>query len=155
MVLSLVEKFKDLQADFEKEGMYVDVILELLPPSFDQFIINYNMNWLGKSLHELINMLVQYEVIIEISAPSVLVEEASTSKANGKVAERERRKKDEMSSTVGSTSSALVAPLGGGKGKRERVRQSRISNDICIFWREKGHWKRECPKLPFNECKNL
>ncbi|KAK4381763.1 hypothetical protein Sango_2937100 [Sesamum angolense] len=56
MMLSLVEKLKDLQADFQKEEMYVDVILQSLPPSFDQFIINYSMNRLEKTLPELINM---------------------------------------------------------------------------------------------------
>ncbi|KAL0284721.1 UNVERIFIED_CONTAM: hypothetical protein Scaly_2840800 [Sesamum calycinum] len=92
MMLSLVEKLKDIQADFDKEKTYVNVILQSLPSSFDQFIINYNMNGLEKSLHELINILVQYEAIIEKSAPSVLVGEASISKAKGKVVEREKRK---------------------------------------------------------------
>ncbi|KAL0463015.1 UNVERIFIED_CONTAM: hypothetical protein Slati_0189100 [Sesamum latifolium] len=132
MMLSLVEKLKDLQADFEKVETYVDVILQSLPP-FDQFIINYNMNGLEKSLHKLINMLVQYEATIEKSAPSVLVGEASTSKVNGKVAGREKRKKVETSSIIASTSSVPVTPLGRGKGKRKRVRQSKISNDICIY----------------------
>ncbi|KAL0295457.1 UNVERIFIED_CONTAM: hypothetical protein Scaly_3103200 [Sesamum calycinum] len=64
MMLSLVEKLKDLHIDFDEET-YIDVILQSLPASFDQFIINYNMNGLEKSLHELINMLVQYEATIE------------------------------------------------------------------------------------------
>ncbi|KAL0289734.1 UNVERIFIED_CONTAM: hypothetical protein Sangu_2605500 [Sesamum angustifolium] len=76
MMLSLVEKFKDLQLDFYKEEMYVNMILQSLPPSFDQFIINYNINGLEKSLHELINMLVQYEATIKKSAPSILGREA-------------------------------------------------------------------------------
>ncbi|KAL0411623.1 UNVERIFIED_CONTAM: hypothetical protein Slati_3752000 [Sesamum latifolium] len=84
MMLFLVEKLKDLQADFEEEETYVDLILQSLPPSFDQFIISYGMNGLEKSLHELIDILVQYEATIEKSAPSVLVGEASTSKAKGK-----------------------------------------------------------------------
>ncbi|KAK4382230.1 hypothetical protein Sango_2890900 [Sesamum angolense] len=151
MMLSLEEKLKDLQADLEKEETYVDVILQSLPPSYDQFIINYNMNGIEKSLHELINMLVQYEATIEKSAPSVLVEEVSTSKAKSKDAGRENRKKDETSSTTASTSSVPVTPLGRGKGKRKRVRQSKIPNDVCIYCREKGHWKRECPKLLSDE----
>ncbi|KAL0362035.1 UNVERIFIED_CONTAM: hypothetical protein Scaly_1158700 [Sesamum calycinum] len=65
MMLSHVEKLKDLQSNFDKEETYVDVILQSLAPSYDQFIINYNMNGLEKSLHELINMLVQYETMIE------------------------------------------------------------------------------------------
>ncbi|KAL0349785.1 UNVERIFIED_CONTAM: hypothetical protein Sradi_4127700 [Sesamum radiatum] len=121
-MLSLVEKRKDLQADFDNEETYVDVILQSLPQTFDQFIINYNMNRPEKSLHELINILVKYEAMIEKSTPSVLVGEASTSKAEGNVAGHEKRKKDETSSTVASTSSVPVTPLGGGKGKRKRVR---------------------------------
>ncbi|KAL0439278.1 UNVERIFIED_CONTAM: hypothetical protein Slati_2410800 [Sesamum latifolium] len=139
MMLSLVEKLEDLQADFEEEETYVDLILQSLPPSFDQFIIIYNMNGLEESLHELINMLVQYNAMIKKSAPSVLMGEALTSKAKGKVAGREKRKKDETSSNVASTSSAPVTPLGGGKGKRKRARQSKILNDVCIYFREKGH----------------
>ncbi|KAK4390273.1 hypothetical protein Sango_2090600 [Sesamum angolense] len=151
LMISLVEKRKDLQADFDKEEPYIDVILQSLPPSYDQFIINFNMSGLEKSFHELINMLVQYEATIEKSTPPVLVGEVSTSKAKGKVAGREKRKKDETSSTAASTSSAPVIPLGGGKGKRKRVRQSKILNDVCIYYLEKGHWKRECPKLLFDE----
>ncbi|KAL0420357.1 UNVERIFIED_CONTAM: hypothetical protein Slati_3058600 [Sesamum latifolium] len=74
MMLSLVEKLKDLQADFEEEEM------------------------LEESLHELIDMFVQYKVTIEKSAPWVLVGEASTSKVKGKVARRKERKKDKTSS---------------------------------------------------------
>ncbi|KAK4397590.1 hypothetical protein Sango_1595600 [Sesamum angolense] len=48
-MLSLVEKLKDLKADLEKQT-YIDVILQSLPPSFDPFIVNYNMNGLDKDL---------------------------------------------------------------------------------------------------------
>ncbi|KAL0293129.1 UNVERIFIED_CONTAM: hypothetical protein Scaly_3147000 [Sesamum calycinum] len=70
MILSIVEKLKNIQADFGKEETYIDMILQSLPPSFDQFIINYSMNGLEKCVHELINMLVQYEAMIDKSAPS-------------------------------------------------------------------------------------
>ncbi|KAL0314017.1 UNVERIFIED_CONTAM: hypothetical protein Sangu_2246100 [Sesamum angustifolium] len=81
-MLSLVEKLKDLKTDLEKET-YINVILQSLPPSFDSFIVNYNMNRLDKDLHELINMLGQYEELIEKFAPYVLVGETSTSEAKG------------------------------------------------------------------------
>ncbi|KAL0329149.1 UNVERIFIED_CONTAM: hypothetical protein Sradi_4901600 [Sesamum radiatum] len=97
------------------------------------------MNGLEKSLHELINMLVQYEATIEKSAPPILVGEASTSKAKGKDAGRKKRKKDETSSTTASTSSVPVYTARRGKGKRKRVRQSKIPNDVCIYCRKKGH----------------
>ncbi|KAL2228563.1 UNVERIFIED_CONTAM: hypothetical protein Sindi_1836000 [Sesamum indicum] len=55
-MLSLVEKLKDLKHDLEKDT-HIGVILQSLSPSFDPFIVNYNMNGLDKDLHELINML--------------------------------------------------------------------------------------------------
>ncbi|KAK4391424.1 hypothetical protein Sango_1920200 [Sesamum angolense] len=119
MILSLVEKLKDLQTDFEKEETYVDVILQSMPLSYDQFIINYNMNGLENNLHELINLLVQYEATIEKSAPSVLVGEASTSKANDKDVGRKKGKKEEIFSTTASTLSVPVTPLGGVKKEEE------------------------------------
>ncbi|KAL0345763.1 UNVERIFIED_CONTAM: hypothetical protein Sradi_4407600 [Sesamum radiatum] len=93
MMLSLVEKLKDLQTDFEGDETYVDMILQSLLPSFYQFIINYNMNRLEKSFHEFANMLVQYKAIIENFATSVLMGEASTSKAKSK--DRCRTQEDE------------------------------------------------------------
>ncbi|KAL0444611.1 UNVERIFIED_CONTAM: hypothetical protein Slati_2183800 [Sesamum latifolium] len=59
-MLSLVEKLEDLKIGLDNDT-YIDVILQSLPPSYDPFIFNYNMNGLEKSIHELINMLVQYE----------------------------------------------------------------------------------------------
>ncbi|KAL0416296.1 UNVERIFIED_CONTAM: hypothetical protein Slati_3461500 [Sesamum latifolium] len=54
-MLSLVEKREDLKAGLENDT-YIDVILQSLPPSYDPFIVNYNMNGLEKCIHELINM---------------------------------------------------------------------------------------------------
>ncbi|KAL0405528.1 UNVERIFIED_CONTAM: hypothetical protein Slati_3866700, partial [Sesamum latifolium] len=86
-MLSLVEKLEDLKVGLNNDT-YIDVILQSLPPSYDPFIVNYNMNGLEKSIHDLINMLVQYEAMTRKSEPSVLVGEASTSKAKGKGARR-------------------------------------------------------------------
>ncbi|KAL2240264.1 UNVERIFIED_CONTAM: hypothetical protein Sindi_0667600, partial [Sesamum indicum] len=77
--------------------------------------------------------------------------ETSTSKAKGKVVRCKKRKKHQMFSTTVSTSRALVTPPGGCKGNRKRVHQSTIPNDVDIYCREKGHCKRECPKLLSNE----
>ncbi|KAK4403230.1 hypothetical protein Sango_1063700 [Sesamum angolense] len=148
-MLSLVEKLKDLKVDLEKDT-YVDVILQSLPPSFDPFIVNYKMNGLDKDLLELINMLVQYEATIEKFVPSVLVGEASTSEAKGKGVGC-WRKKGKTESATASAESTPIAPLGVGKGKKKAVRQSWIPKDICIYCLEKGHWKRECPKLLSNQ----
>ncbi|KAL0315876.1 UNVERIFIED_CONTAM: hypothetical protein Sradi_5465800 [Sesamum radiatum] len=94
-MLSLVEKLDDLKVGLNND-MYIDVILQSLPPSYDPFIINYNMKGFQKSIHEIINILVQYKAMIHKSAPAVLVGEASTFKVKGKRADagRGRRKRE-------------------------------------------------------------
>ncbi|KAK4385692.1 hypothetical protein Sango_2693200 [Sesamum angolense] len=89
---SLVEKLEYLKVGLDN-GTYIDVILQSLPPSYDPFIINYNMNGLEKSIYELINMLVQYEATTHKSTSVVLVGEPSTTKAKDKWAGRWKRKK--------------------------------------------------------------
>ncbi|KAK4395767.1 hypothetical protein Sango_1731000 [Sesamum angolense] len=79
-MLFRMEKLKDFESDLGKKTD-IDVIIQSFPPSLDIFIVNYNMNWLDKYLHDLINILVQYEATAEKSAPSVLIGEVSTSKA--------------------------------------------------------------------------
>ncbi|KAL0290303.1 UNVERIFIED_CONTAM: hypothetical protein Sradi_7052800 [Sesamum radiatum] len=91
-MLSLVKKLEDLKAGLDNDT-YTDVIIQSLLSSYDPFIINYNMNGLEKTIHELINILVQYDAMTHKSAPSVLVGEASTSKVKGKRAGRWKRKK--------------------------------------------------------------
>ncbi|KAL0287073.1 UNVERIFIED_CONTAM: hypothetical protein Sradi_7132700 [Sesamum radiatum] len=61
-ILSLAEKLEHLKVGLDNDT-YIDVILQSLPPSYDSFIVNYNMSRLEKSIHELINMLVQYKVM--------------------------------------------------------------------------------------------
>ncbi|KAL0292954.1 UNVERIFIED_CONTAM: hypothetical protein Sradi_6964500 [Sesamum radiatum] len=147
-MLSLVEKLEDLKVGLNNDT-YIDVILQSLPPSYDPFIVNYNMNGLEKSIHELINMLVQYEAPTRKSEPSVLVGEASTSKAKDKGARRWKRKKGKrtaVTATASTGSAPPVAPKGKGKGKIGGSQQSR-ANDVCIHFHGKAHWKRECPQL--------
>ncbi|KAL0394466.1 UNVERIFIED_CONTAM: hypothetical protein Slati_4412800 [Sesamum latifolium] len=148
-MLSFVEKLKDLKANLTKET-YIYVILQCLPPSFDSFIVNYNMNGLDKDLHQLINMLVQYEAMIEMSALSVLIGEASTSKAKGKGADAGGGRRVRQNQLL-QVLRAPCCPLGMAKKRGKAVRQSWISKDVYINCREKGHWKRECPKLLSNQ----
>ncbi|KAL0405430.1 UNVERIFIED_CONTAM: hypothetical protein Slati_3856900 [Sesamum latifolium] len=118
-MLSLVEKLEDLKAGLNNDT-YIVVILQSLPPSYDPFIVNYNMNGLEKSIHELINMLVQYEATIHKSEPAVLVGEASTFKAKGKVpdAGRGRRARERPSQPLLAPEVLLLLPRRGrAKGR--------------------------------------
>ncbi|KAL0427815.1 UNVERIFIED_CONTAM: hypothetical protein Slati_2956300 [Sesamum latifolium] len=147
-MLSLVEKLEDLKAGLDNDT-YIDVILQSLPPSYDPFIVNYNMNGLEKYIHELINMLVQYEVTTHKSEPAVLVGGASTSKAKGKCARRWKRKKGKetaVTATASTEGAPPAAPKGKDKGKVGGSQQSK-ANDVCMHCQRKGHWKRECPQL--------
>ncbi|KAL0402028.1 UNVERIFIED_CONTAM: hypothetical protein Slati_4232700 [Sesamum latifolium] len=131
-MLSLVEKLEDLKAGLNNDT-YIDVNLQSLPPSYDPFIINYNMNRLAKSIHELINMLVQYEATTHKFAPVVLVGEASTSKAKSKRAEHWKRKKGkgQAVATTTSTGGAPATPTENGKGKVGGSQRSK-ANDVCM-----------------------
>ncbi|KAL0361247.1 UNVERIFIED_CONTAM: hypothetical protein Sradi_3809200 [Sesamum radiatum] len=150
-MLSLVEKFEDLKAGFNNNTC-IDEILQSLPPSYDLFIVNYNMNGLEKSIHELINMLVQYEAMTHKSEPAVLVEEAEKSKAKGKGARRWKRKKAKGTAVTATASTRGAPPaVPKGKGKGEGGGSQRLkANDVCMHCQGKKHWKRECPLLLSN-----
>ncbi|KAK4386134.1 hypothetical protein Sango_2484000 [Sesamum angolense] len=93
------------------------------------------MNGLEKSINELINILVQYEAMTYKSALTVLVGEASISKAKGKRVKCWKRKKGK-----GKVVTAPAAPTGKGKGnvggtQRSKVleRSRRLSKDEIIL----------------------
>ncbi|KAL2235863.1 UNVERIFIED_CONTAM: hypothetical protein Sindi_1318500 [Sesamum indicum] len=120
---SLVEKFGDLKAGLDNDT-YIDVILQLLPPSYDPFIINYNMNGLEKSIHELINMLIQYKATTYKSTPVVLVGEASKPlkrKARGLGVGRGRRARKKLSQPLLALRAPLLLPWEWAKGKGRLV----------------------------------
>ncbi|KAL0283836.1 UNVERIFIED_CONTAM: hypothetical protein Sangu_2865700 [Sesamum angustifolium] len=128
-MLSLVEKLEDLKAELEN-NTYIDVILQSLPPSYDPFIVNFNMNGLEKG--------------------------GLTFKAKGKKVGRWKRNKGKAKAKIiivaKDAKSAPVAPVEMGKGKRRMGTQQQLrANDICAYCREKGHWKRDCPNLSSNQ----
>ncbi|KAL0286066.1 UNVERIFIED_CONTAM: Transposon Ty2-B Gag-Pol polyprotein [Sesamum radiatum] len=147
-MLSIVEKLEDLKTGLDNDT-YIDVILQSLPPSYDPFIVNYNMNGLEKSIHELINMLVQYEATTRKSEPSVLVGEALTSKAKDKGTRRWKRKKGKgtaVTATARTEGALPVAPKGKGKGKvgvLDTGCGAHICNDLQVLQRSRKLSKDE------------
>ncbi|KAL0439500.1 UNVERIFIED_CONTAM: Retrovirus-related Pol polyprotein from transposon RE2 [Sesamum latifolium] len=132
-MLSLVEKLEDLKAGLDNDT-YIDMILQSLPPSYDPFIINYNMNGLEKSIHELINMLVQYETTTHKSEPAVLVGETLTSKAKGKGTRRWKRKKEKGTAVTATASTGVLLLL--PRRERAKGRLGVLSNRgqmMCAF----------------------
>ncbi|KAL0302610.1 UNVERIFIED_CONTAM: Retrovirus-related Pol polyprotein from transposon TNT 1-94 [Sesamum calycinum] len=148
-MLFLVEKLEDLKVGLDNDT-YIDVILQSLLPSYDPFIINYNMNDFEKSIHELINILVQYKATTHKSAPVVLVGEASTSKAKDMRARCWKRKKGKgnVTTTTASTEGAHAAASEKGKGKGKVGGSQRSkANDIHALPR-KGALQEGVPTAP-------
>ncbi|KAL0373339.1 UNVERIFIED_CONTAM: hypothetical protein Sradi_3249600 [Sesamum radiatum] len=141
---SFIEKLEDLKTGLDNDT-YIDVILQSLPPSYDPFIINYNMNGLEKTIHELVNMLVQYEATTHKSALAVLVLDIGCGAHiynNLQVLERSRRlSKDEM-----------ILRLGDGKAIAAKVVGSLslvISDHIRIELKDCYYVSRKITKKPF------
>ncbi|KAL0463030.1 UNVERIFIED_CONTAM: hypothetical protein Slati_0190600 [Sesamum latifolium] len=89
------------------------------------------MNGLDKDLHELINMLVQYEATIEKSAPSVLVGEASTSKAKAKAPDAGGGRRIRQNQLLQALR-ALLLPRWVWARKEESGSNQWIAKDVCI-----------------------
>ncbi|KAL0430740.1 UNVERIFIED_CONTAM: hypothetical protein Sradi_0700000, partial [Sesamum radiatum] len=73
--------------------------------------------------------------------------------AKNKRAGRQKRKKGNAKVkavvAIKDAKSTPVAPMGMGKEKRNMgIQQQSRANDICANCCEKGHWKRNYPKLP-------
>ncbi|KAL0454945.1 UNVERIFIED_CONTAM: hypothetical protein Slati_0833700 [Sesamum latifolium] len=94
-MLSFVEKLEDLKSRMENDT-YISVFLQSLLPSYDPFIVNFNMNGLEKSILELINMWVQFKATINRSVPAVTLGETSTSKKVKKARGVGRRRKAKL-----------------------------------------------------------
>ncbi|KAL0361254.1 UNVERIFIED_CONTAM: hypothetical protein Sradi_3809900 [Sesamum radiatum] len=139
-MLFLMEKLKNVKAGLENDT-YIDVIFQSLPPSYDSFIVNYNMNELEKSIHELINMLIQYVATTHKSEFAVFVGETSSSKAKGKGARRWKRKvgKGTAVTVTASTGGSPATPTGKGKGKIGGSQRWK-ANDVCMHCQVKGHY---------------
>src|ERR1044071_5913954 len=99
-----------------------DIILNSLPKSYDQFIMNYNMNGMEKTLAELHQMLKTAEVNIPSkTAPVLVIKEGQVKKPNTKKM--------------------------GNQGKRKSVANKKPRKDAkCFHCDETGHWKRNCAK---------
>jgi hypothetical protein len=107
-----------------------DMILKSLPPSFAGFVMNYNMHGMNKTLAELFAMLKVAEKDIQKSTNNVLLVKHSTQFKKKKYGSK---KKGKSKGTGSSRTPKKDRP--GPKADAE-----------CFFYKEKGHWKRNCPK---------
>ena len=110
------------------DELKTDRVLQSLPPSYNGFVLNYNMQGMKKSIPDLFAMLKIAEVDIK-KEHQVLMVNKTTSFKKGKG-------KKGSSKKGGKPVAALVKkPKSGPKPDTE-----------CFYCKGTGHWKRNCPK---------
>ena len=127
-----VQRLEALGVPFPAE-LGTDIILNSLPTSFAGFVMNYNMHGMNKTLGELFAMLKVAEKDIQKDANHVMLVKKTThfKKKAGK------KKKKGSSKAAGEARTP-------GKGKDPKSNPKLDAE--CFFCKEKGHWKRNCPK---------
>ena len=129
-----LNQLERLGAPLSKE-LAIDTILGSLPRSYDQFVMNYNMHNMDKSITELLGMLKNVKKSIPKSNDVLVVQ-----KGKGK----HQRK-------------AKLKTFDKGKGKskpkcfKPKLKVTK-EEGVCLHCNEPGHWKRNC-KLYLKELK--
>ncbi|KAK1697271.1 hypothetical protein QYE76_013968 [Lolium multiflorum] len=106
----------------------INHILQSLPPSYKNFVMNYNMQNMNKELPELFSMLKAAEIEIKKEHQVLMVNKTTSFKKQGKSKGKFKK---------GGKKAAMppVKPKTGPKPDAE-----------CYYYKEKGHWKRNCSK---------
>ncbi|KAK1652774.1 hypothetical protein QYE76_070579 [Lolium multiflorum] len=105
----------------------INRVLQSLPPSYKNFVMNYNMQNMNKELPELFGMLKAAEIEIKKEHQVLMVNKTTSFKKQGK-------SKGKFKKGGKKAATPPVKPKNGPKPDAE------------CYCKEKGHWKRNCSK---------
>ncbi|KAK1644644.1 hypothetical protein QYE76_062449 [Lolium multiflorum] len=105
----------------------INRVLQSLPPSYKNFVMNYNMQNMNKELPELFGML-KAEIEIKKEHQVLMVNKTTSFKKQGK-------SKGKFKKGGKKAATPPMKPKNGPKPDAE-----------CYYCKEKGHWKRNCSK---------
>ncbi|GJS36239.1 retrotransposon protein, putative, ty1-copia subclass [Tanacetum coccineum] len=124
-----VLKMKDYVEKLERLGyvlpqdLSVGLILNGLTSDFANFVRNYNMHNMGKTIGELHALLIEYDKCLPKKAATPQVMAIQGGKGKGK------------------DKSYIPKP----KNPKPSAKEHPTKNDACHHCKEVGHWKRNCP----------
>ncbi|KAK1648462.1 hypothetical protein QYE76_066267 [Lolium multiflorum] len=111
-----------------KTRLGINRVLQSLPPSYKNFVMNYNMQNMNKEFPELFGMLKAAEIEIKKEHQVLMVNKTTSFKKQGK-------SKGKFKKGGKKAAAPPVKPKSGPKPDAE-----------CYYCKEKGHWKRNCSK---------
>ncbi|GKA94336.1 hypothetical protein Tco_0816374 [Tanacetum coccineum] len=116
----------------------VSLILNSLNKDYDQFVQNYNMHSMGKTIAELHAMLKLHEkgILKKAKIPAVLpIREGKIQKNKRKP--RGAKGKDKGKNKLAYDPKPKILPL--------PKRDNQAKDSICHHYKEVGYWRRNCP----------
>ena len=120
----LIDQLDKLGAPISHE-LATNLIPGSLPDSYDQFVMNYNMHHMEKSIVELHGMLKNVETNIQTINIVLMVQKGESMKIKGKGKGNKAKK-------------------GKGQSKPKAKKLKPPKEGVCFFCNEHGHWKRNC-----------
>ena len=137
-MIGYIENLEKLGFPLGQE-LATDVILQSLPESYGQFVLNYNMNKIDKTLPQLLGMLRIAEANMKKTRPNNVL---MIHRGKGKGMVKAKGKKIYKKNSGKSKPNATTLKPKGGVAKE----------GSCFHCGETGHWKRNC-KIYLEELK--
>jgi len=130
-MMGYIDNLAKLDCPISQE-LATDLILQSLPSSYDQFVMNYNMNNLTKTLTELHGMLKTAEPNIKKDTPNVLMVQGGN-----KFKKQGKNKGKGKPGWITNPSKLDPSP---------KFKHGPSNVDKCHYCNGSGHWKRNCEK---------